>query len=72
MIDPALNGTLPWTKSCFVCGEANRRGLRLRSRVENGVVVLTYRPMTGAQYRLSEGDFVSSTETLDPAVLFES
>lgn len=36
------NGTLPWTKSCFVCGEANRRGLRLKSRIENQKVVLDY------------------------------
>jgi acyl-coenzyme A thioesterase PaaI-like protein len=37
-----FNGTLPWTKSCFVCGETNPHGLRLRSRVERGVVVLDY------------------------------
>jgi len=36
------NGTLPWTKSCFVCGEANERGLRLKSRIEDGKVVLDY------------------------------
>lgn len=35
------SGTLPWTKSCFVCGEANPHGLRLRSRVEGDRVVLT-------------------------------
>lgn len=37
-----LNGTLPWTKSCFVCGERNPHGLRLKSRVEDGRVVLDY------------------------------
>ncbi len=37
-----LCGTLPWTKSCFVCGQDNPRGLRLKSRVENGIVVLEY------------------------------
>lgn len=37
-----LRGTLPWTKSCFVCGEHNPHGLRLKSRVENGVVTLEY------------------------------
>jgi uncharacterized protein (TIGR00369 family) len=36
------NGTLPWTKSCFVCGEGNERGLRLRSRIEDHKVVLDY------------------------------
>jgi len=38
-----LSGTLPWTRSCFVCGEANPRGLQLRSRVNDGRVVLDYR-----------------------------
>lgn len=38
------NGTLPWTKSCFVCGEDNERGLRLRSRIEDEKVVLNYTP----------------------------
>jgi uncharacterized protein (TIGR00369 family) len=36
------SGTLPWTRSCFVCGEANPNGLRLRSRLEEGRVVLDY------------------------------
>lgn len=27
---------LPWTQTCFVCGEANRHGLHLRSWVEPG------------------------------------
>ena len=36
------NGVLPWTRGCFVCGQDNPRGLRLRSRLENGVVVLNY------------------------------
>jgi len=41
---PLPDGTLPWTRSCFVCGEDNPRGFRLKSRIENGVVVLTYTP----------------------------
>lgn len=45
MIDPALKGTLPWTRSCFVCGEENPKGFRLRSRIEDGVVTLDYRPV---------------------------
>lgn len=36
------SGILPWTKSCFVCGEANPHGLRLRSRIENDRVVIDY------------------------------
>ncbi len=35
---------LPWTRSCFVCGEANARGLHLRSRYEDGRVVIDYTP----------------------------
>lgn len=37
-----ISGVLPWTKSCFVCGEQNPRGLQLRSRIENGKIVLDY------------------------------
>jgi uncharacterized protein (TIGR00369 family) len=37
-------GTLPWTRSCFVCGEQNPHGLRLRSRAEGDRVVLDYTP----------------------------
>ena len=36
------DGILPWTRSCFVCGEANTLGLRLRSRLEGGRVKLDY------------------------------
>ena len=36
------DGTLPWTRSCFVCGQENPHGLRLKSRVEGGRVVLDY------------------------------
>ncbi|MEI6149877.1 MAG: PaaI family thioesterase [bacterium] len=36
------SGTLPWTKSCFVCGEINPHGLRLRSRVEQDRIVTDY------------------------------
>ncbi len=39
---PPLNGPLPWTQGCLVCGERNPRGFRLRTRLENGVVVLDY------------------------------
>ena len=35
-------GTLPWTKSCFVCGETNPHGFRLRSRIEGDRIVLNY------------------------------
>jgi len=44
MTQPArrLTGKLPWTRSCFVCGENNPRGLRQKSRVEDGRVVLDY------------------------------
>jgi uncharacterized protein (TIGR00369 family) len=38
----SFSGTLPWSRSCFVCGEANPRGLHVRSRVEQGIVVLDY------------------------------
>ena len=34
--------TLPWTRSCFVCGEDNPNGLRLRSRLEDGIVAIDY------------------------------
>lgn len=37
-------GWLPWTKGCFVCGEANPHGLHLRSRVEGDRVVIRYTP----------------------------
>ena len=37
-----MHGKLPWTKSCFVCGQDNPRGFRLRSRVEDGRVVIEY------------------------------
>ena len=39
-----LSGTLPWTRSCFVCGEDNPHGLHLRSRIEIGRVILDYTP----------------------------
>lgn len=35
-------GTLPWTKSCFVCGEENPHGLRLKSGADDGRVILEY------------------------------
>lgn len=39
-----LHGTLPWTRSCFVCGQDNPHGLHLRSRIEDGRVILDYTP----------------------------
>ena len=39
-----LQGTLPWTRSCFVCGQDNPHGLHLRSRLEDGRVILEYTP----------------------------
>lgn len=41
---PIPDGILPWTRSCFVCGEANPHGLRLKARHERGLVVLRYVP----------------------------
>jgi len=38
----AFSGVLPWTRSCFVCGQDNPRGFQLKSRIENGIVVLDY------------------------------
>jgi uncharacterized protein (TIGR00369 family) len=35
-------GTLPWTKTCFVCGVDNPNGLKARSRVEGDRIVLTH------------------------------
>ena len=35
---------LPWTRSCFVCGQDNPNGLKLKSRVDGGQVVLDYTP----------------------------
>ncbi|MDA0989850.1 MAG: PaaI family thioesterase [Verrucomicrobia bacterium] len=43
-IHPLRNGTLPWTRSCFVCGESNPHGLQLKSRVEAARVVIDYTP----------------------------
>jgi acyl-coenzyme A thioesterase PaaI-like protein len=36
------DGILPHTRSCFVCGQDNPHGLQLKSRVENGRVLLDY------------------------------
>lgn len=36
------SGILPWSHSCFVCGERNPCGLKLRSRIEDGRVVLEH------------------------------
>lgn len=35
---------LPWTRRCFVCGDENPHGLRQRMRLEDGRVVMDYRP----------------------------
>lgn len=37
-----LRGLLPWTRSCFVCGQDNPHGLHAKSRIENGRVILEY------------------------------
>lgn len=43
MTDHGLpSGTLPRTKSCFICGSQNAHGLQRRSRVENDRVVLEH------------------------------
>jgi uncharacterized protein (TIGR00369 family) len=34
--------TLPWTRACFVCGQDNPHGLRLRCRLEGGRAVLEH------------------------------
>ncbi|MFA5141019.1 MAG: PaaI family thioesterase [Elusimicrobiota bacterium] len=36
------SGHLPWTRSCFVCGQDNPHGLRLKARAENGRVVIEH------------------------------
>jgi uncharacterized protein (TIGR00369 family) len=33
---------LPWTRACFVCGQDNPHGLRLRCRLEGGRAVLEH------------------------------
>jgi len=38
------SGTLPWTRRCFVCGEANPHGLHQHSRIEGGWIVMDYTP----------------------------
>jgi acyl-coenzyme A thioesterase PaaI-like protein len=39
-----FQGTLPWTRSCFVCGIDNPHGLHLRSQFDGHFVTLRYRP----------------------------
>ena len=39
-----FSGTLPWTRSCFVCGQDNPHGLHLRSRIGKDRVTLHYSP----------------------------
>ena len=43
-ITDAQCGWLPRSRSCFVCGRDNPRGMQVRSRIENGIVVLHYTP----------------------------
>ena len=38
------SGILPWSHSCFVCGQDNPHGLRLKCRLEDGRPVLDYTP----------------------------
>jgi uncharacterized protein (TIGR00369 family) len=33
---------LPWTRACFVCGQDNPHGLRLRCRLEGGLTILEH------------------------------
>jgi len=35
-------GILPWTRSCFVCGEDNPSGLHLRSEIVDDRIRITY------------------------------
>lgn len=42
MNQESISGILPWTKSCFVCGQDNPHGLRLKSRMANEKVILDY------------------------------
>lgn len=37
-----LEGILPWTRRCFVCGQDNPHGLRLKSHLKDGAVFLEY------------------------------
>ncbi len=39
-----LEGILPWTYSCFVCGEKNTRGLHLKSFLKDGKVSIRFTP----------------------------
>ena len=41
---PPAFGTLPWTRRCFVCGEANPHGLHQHSRIEGEWIVMDYTP----------------------------
>ena len=43
-MDVSTNGILPYTHSCFICGEENPRGLRLRCHLEDCGVVIRYTP----------------------------
>ena len=45
-VPTTLQGILPWTRSCFVCGEDNPHGLHLRPRIENGRIIIDYVPRT--------------------------
>jgi acyl-coenzyme A thioesterase PaaI-like protein len=40
----APNGPLPWTRSCFVCGQDNPHGLRARMTWDGVTVRLPYEP----------------------------
>jgi uncharacterized protein (TIGR00369 family) len=39
-----IEGILPWTRSCFVCGENNKRGLHLKSFLKGGKVIIRFSP----------------------------
>jgi len=55
-----VQGALPWTRGCLVCGQHNPRGFHLRSRAEGHEVVLDYttRPEDTGYARLVHGGVV--------------
>ena len=56
------DGILPWTRSCFVCGENNPQGLHLRCRVEKDRTVLEYvtRYTDSGYYKMVHGGIMGT------------
>lgn len=57
-MNPKFNGqTLPWTKSCFVCGQENPQGLRLRAHIKDNRVIIehTTRPSDAGYPKIVHG-----------------